>query len=61
MVKALYVNNKRIMTFNKARIIGNIDIEASVDYDWYGHTEIERIEFYIDGELKETVYAEPFN
>jgi len=60
-LRALYVNNNRIMPYNKARIIGSIDIEAIVNYDWWGHTEIEKIEFYVDDELKETVYSEPYN
>ncbi|KYK23895.1 hypothetical protein AYK21_01925 [Thermoplasmatales archaeon SG8-52-2] len=58
---ALYINNNRIMPYSKARIIGNIDIEAITNYDWWGYTQIEKIEFYIDDELKETVYSEPYN
>jgi len=60
-LQALYINNNRIMPYNKARIIGSIDIEAIVNYDWWGHTEVEKIEFYIDDELKETVYSQPYN
>ena len=60
-LRALYVNNNRIIPYNKVRIIGSLDIEAIVNYDWWGHTEVEKIEFYIDGKLKETVYSEPYN
>ncbi|KYK32741.1 MAG: hypothetical protein AYK22_07030 [Thermoplasmatales archaeon SG8-52-3] len=59
-LQALYINNNRIIPYNKIRIIGNIDIEAIVNYDWFGYTEVEKIEFYIDSELKETVYSEPY-
>jgi hypothetical protein len=59
-LKAFYVNNKRIMPLEKARIIGTIDIEVYVYDDWFGHGEAERVEFYIDGNLKETVYSEPY-
>jgi hypothetical protein len=60
-LRALYVNNNRIMPFNKVKIIGSIEIEAIVNYDWWGHTDIEKIEFYIDGDLKASIYNEPFN
>lgn len=60
-LKALYANNIRIIPLNKVRIIGTIDIEANVNNGWFGHTEVERIEFFIDGELKDTDYSEPYN
>ncbi|MDH7507044.1 MAG: carboxypeptidase regulatory-like domain-containing protein [Candidatus Thermoplasmatota archaeon] len=59
-LKALYINNKRIIPCNKARIIGSIDIEAYIFEDWYGHSSVDKIEFYIDGVLKETVTSEPY-
>jgi len=59
-LRALYINNNRIIPFNKVRIIGKIDIEAYVYDDWFGQGEVERVEFYIDGNLKETIFYEPF-
>jgi len=59
-LRALYINNKRIIPYKRARIIGSIDIEAYIYEDWYGHSEVDKIEFYIDDELKETLDSEPF-
>ena len=63
-LRALYVNNKRIIPFNKARIIGRIDIQAYVFEEWHGPggptNQVEKIEFYIDDELKTTLYSEPY-
>ncbi len=59
-LRAFYVNNNRIMPFNKVRIIGKIDIEAYVYDDWFGQGEVERVEFYIDGNLKVTIFSEPY-
>ena len=59
-LQAFYVNNKRIIPYNKVRIIGNIDIEAYVYEGWFWEGEVDRVEFYIDGNLKETLYFEPY-
>lgn len=59
-LQAFYVNNKRIIPYNKVRIIGNIDIEAYVYEGWFGEGEVDRVEFYIDGILKETIFSEPY-
>jgi len=60
-LKALYINNKRIIPFMKARIIGDITIEAYILESWYWHGEAESVEFYIDDVLKATVSSEPFS
>jgi len=60
-LKALYVNNNRIIPYTKTRIIGKIDIEAGVYRNHYGQDgSAEKIEFYIDGELRATKTQEPF-
>ena len=45
----------------KARIIGDITIEAYILESWYWHGEAESVEFYIDDVLKATVSSEPFS
>jgi hypothetical protein len=57
---ALYLLNQRIIPFIKTRIIGPIDIEAYVGDSWYGQASAEKVEFYIDNELKATLTTEPF-
>ena len=59
-LRALYINNNRLMPYNKAKIIGKIDIEAYIYEDWWGGVQAEKVEFYIDGELKETLTTEPY-
>jgi hypothetical protein len=60
-LKAFYLNNNRLIPYTKTRIIGNIDIEAGVYRNHYGQGgSAEKVEFYIDGELKATKTQEPF-
>jgi len=59
-LRAFYKNNKRIIPYYKTRIIGSIDIEAYTYEDWYGHSRVNKMEFYIDGKLKAVVDSEPF-
>jgi 5-hydroxyisourate hydrolase-like protein (transthyretin family) len=61
-LRALYINNKRIIPYNKVRIIGSIDIQAYIFEDEFGPwgSEVEKVEFYIDGNLKVFFTAEPF-
>ncbi len=51
--KALYIFNKKIMPLSSALIIGKIDIEVVATSYQY---EIDKVEFYIDDELKYTDY-----
>ena len=44
-LRALYIKNNRLMPYNKARIIGKIDIEAFVYEDWWGGGSAEKVEF----------------
>jgi hypothetical protein len=61
-LRALYLNNQRIIPWAIPRIIGRIDIEATgADFDYGpGHWQVQKVEFYIDGALKATVTAEPY-
>jgi hypothetical protein len=59
-LRAFYINNKRVIPYYKTRIIGSIDIEIYSHEDWYGHSRIDRVEFYIDGRLKAEKDSEPF-
>jgi len=55
---ALYIFNKKTLPLLKPLIIGPIDIEvdtSSVKFD------VERVEFYIDGELRYTDTDEPYS
>jgi hypothetical protein len=55
---AIYLRNKEIMPFPVPVIIGKIDINVDVINLEYG---IDRVEFYIDGILKETDITEPYS
>ena len=58
-VDALYINDKKIISrlFLLPLIIGDITIEASAIE---GDSEIEKVEFYINNNLKETDTTEPY-
>jgi len=60
-LRALYINDKRVIPFTKARIIGPITIEAYIPGSFYGPGQAEKVEFYVDGALKATVTTEPYN
>ena len=57
--KAIYIMNKEIIPFFTPLIIGRIDIEVNVIYN--DQSEINRVEFYIDDELKETDISGPYS
>ena len=62
-LRALYLNNQRIIPWASTRIIGPIDIEATgtdFDYGPGGQWQVQKVEFYIDGALKATVTTEPY-
>jgi len=62
-LRALYINNQRIIPWASTRIIGPIDIEASgtdFDYGPGGGWQVQKVEFYIDDALKATVTTEPY-
>ncbi|HID25569.1 MAG TPA: PKD domain-containing protein [Thermoplasmata archaeon] len=54
--KAVYINNQRIFSFFAPLVIGSVDIKVEVV-----HGEVEKIEFYVDSNLKKTVYNEPYS
>jgi hypothetical protein len=62
-LRALYLNNQRIIPSSSTQIIGPIEIEATSADFFYGPGEqwqVQKVEFYIDGALKATVTTEPY-
>jgi len=59
-VKALYISNNKIRPYliHKPLIIGNIDISVNADDYISG---VERVEFYIDGDLTFIDTSEPYS
>jgi len=55
---AIYFNNKKIMDFSTPIIIGPIDVTVNVSDNIYG---IERVEFYIDDELRYSDEEKPYS
>jgi hypothetical protein len=54
---ALYLANKKIMPLRVPLILGKIAIEVNASSD---QSNITRVDFYIDSELKATVTAKPY-
>jgi hypothetical protein len=54
----LHLDGNEIIPLGRTVIIGNIDIEVEV---YYIYEEIEKIEFYIDDELKATITEPPYS
>ncbi len=59
-LEAIYLVNKRIFPFSKTIILGNIEVEAFVHDLWYEPIDAEKVEFYIDGDLKSTDTEAPY-
>jgi len=56
--RALYIGNKKIIPFLTTIIVGSINIEVQAsDYE----SGIDRVEFYIDNELKKTDNLAPYS
>jgi outer membrane protein assembly factor BamB len=55
---ALYIANRKIMPLRAPVILGRITVEVNASSD---NSTISRVEFYIDGELKATVTAQPYS
>ncbi|UCF12436.1 MAG: hypothetical protein JSW06_10435 [Thermoplasmatales archaeon] len=55
--KELYINNKAIRGLSTPTIIGGIDVIAEVSDNESG---IKMVNFYIDGQLRDTVYDPPY-
>lgn len=53
----LYIMNQKVMPFVITLIIGKIDIEVNVT----GDEQIDRVNFFIDGELKSTDKTMPYS
>jgi hypothetical protein len=54
----LYINGNEIIKLRNTIIIGDIEIKASANIE-YG--TIEKVEFYINGDLKATFTTQPYN
>ena len=52
----LYIFDREMFPIGLTFIIGKITIEAEVTSDYY----VERVDFYIDGQLKKSDYVEPY-
>jgi hypothetical protein len=59
-LKAIYMNNNLSMPFAKSVIIGDIDVVAYVHDYWSMPIEADKVDFYVDDDLKATVTSEPF-
>jgi 5-hydroxyisourate hydrolase-like protein (transthyretin family) len=56
--KAIYVNNNRLIPFFTCFVIGDIVIEADInDFYWF---DVDKVEFYIDDELKALDSSPPY-
>ncbi len=56
-VNGIYIGDSRILPFFKPFIIGQITIQVDATQEPYG---IDRVEFYIDGEIRATVTEIPY-
>lgn len=59
-LKEIYFNNKNICPFSKTIIFGDIEVEAFVHDIWYNKEIAEKVEFYLDGDLKSTDEEYPY-
>jgi hypothetical protein len=62
-LRALYLHNQRLFPWSSTKIIGPITIEATgMDFFYEpGQWQVQKVEFYIDNDLKATVNAEPYS
>jgi len=62
-LKAIYCMNHRLIPCPKAIIIGGLEIEALVHDYWYSPNPltVEKVEFYIDDQLKSIVTIPPYS
>jgi hypothetical protein len=59
-LKAIYVKNKLLVPFTRTVIFGDVDIEAFVHgYYWMDPLDVDKVELYIDDELKHTYNSTP--
>ena len=59
-LKAIYKNNIRLIPFFRTAIIGEIEIEAYVHDSWFMPMDAEKVEFYVDDDIKATITSEPY-
>jgi parallel beta-helix repeat protein len=56
----IYISNNKFIPFLTTIIIGNIDIEVNA-FEYKPGLDIERVEFYIDNDLKNTDTSHPYS
>ena len=59
-LNAMYTKNKLFMPFPRTVIFGDIDIEVVVVDYWYDPIYVERVDFYIDNNLKISDTSAPY-
>jgi len=60
-LKAIYFSNERFIPSSNCIIFGSIEVEAFIHDFWYrSRHDVSKVEFYLDENLQETVYSEPF-
>jgi len=60
-LKAIYVKNKLYVPFTRTIIFGDVDIKAFVHgYYWMDPLDVDKVEFYIDNDLKYTGTSAPY-
>ncbi len=60
-LRAMYVINKILIPFSRTLIFGNIDIEVLIHgYYMDSPYPVDKIEFYVDGVLKNTMTSKPY-
>lgn len=56
----IYIKNNKTIPFLTTLILGNIEIEVNA-YEYKPGLDIERVEFYVDNELKDTDTSYPYS
>ncbi len=60
-LKAIYVKNKLLVPFTRTIIFGDVDIKAFVHgYYWDDPLDVDKVEFYIDNDLKYKGTSAPY-
>ena len=59
-LNAFYIGNFRVIPSSTGVIAGGIDVEAFVHDYWHQPLQVSKLEFYVDGVLKETLMDSPY-
>ncbi len=60
-LKAIYLQDQRLTPYPRCIVFGGIEVSAYTEGELYNDFDPERVEFYLDGELMDTVYSQPYN